>query len=348
VYKRQLPGCKEDSATGPDDEGQAETAFEQKEAVETAAAGLPQDAKLVYIASPKVDESGKAATWTYVYYSPGANTYYEFSVTEDGVEQSTLSIPVSELSQTALPTVLVDSGVALTMAEANGGRNFRERHGDVDLEINLFMVDTTGMNLKKRISGPSADPIPVWEVWYVSEDAEAVAIVHGETGGLIVFQVLFERSQPLTAREAWKAGQARYGEVAVGQVVCVASSMVQPDGHNMNWSFSYKYNGQLRFLGFDGGMMGTPGPSPGGEVNSGWPHLPSGWIASDRALSIASPNGGNAYMASHTVSAIEAYCFPAGKGARGRSVAVWEVFYAVTPSEGLLVEVNATSGSIVQ
>lgn len=125
--------------------------------------------------------------------------------------------------------------------------------------------------------------------------------------------------------------------------------MAHPDGKNVVWAFYYRSGSQLRFIGMDGGILGEPqNPPQESEIRPDWPALPSGWIDSDLVLTVAESNGGAAYRSAHTGLDIELHLFPAGKAVLNRDFAIWEVFYGVTPTQGLGIAMNALTGAVVQ
>ncbi|MBN1892978.1 hypothetical protein JW906_00705 [bacterium] len=340
-----LWNCGKKSIEPVIEQGSARTRFDQ---VEAGVSGLPSDAVLVYVGTNEVSVGGDAGTWTYVYYSTAENQHYGYRTLGDKID-SVEPESAEEMVTTPLPEEWIDSETAIDTAETNGGAAFRNRNTNCAVGMDLLMIDTTSMGLGKAVFPAETPPLPVWEMWYVSDEQEAVSIVNGITGELIVFQVLYERSSPITAREAWNIARTKYLEVSGGVLISVSTSMAHPDGKNVVWAFHYRYDSRLRFIGMDGGVLGQPqDPPQESEVRSDWPALPAGWIDSDAVLTVAESNGGAAYRSTHPSLDIELHLFPAGKAVMNRDFAMWEVFYGVTPTQGFGVAVNALTGAVVQ
>ena len=340
-----LLNCGKKSTEPVIEQESARTRFEQ---IEAGVSDLPADAALVYVTAEEVSTGGNAGAWTYVYYSPAENQHYAYRILGEQITRME-SNPAGNLTTNPLPEELIDSGAAIDTAETNGGAAFRNQNTNCEVGMDLLMIDTTGMGLVKASFQSGTTPFPVWELWYISDEKEAVSIVNGITGELIVFKTLYERSSPITARQAWDIARTKFVEVAGGVLVSVSTSMAHPNGKNVVWAFFYRSGSRLRFIGMDGGVLGEPqDPPQESEIRPDWPSLPTGWIDSDLVLTVAESNGGAAYRAAHTGLDIELHLFPAGKAVMNRDFAMWEVFYGVTPTQGFLVAVNALTGGIVQ
>ncbi|MBN2414614.1 hypothetical protein JXO52_02180 [bacterium] len=342
-------GCGKNS-TGSDDSGRKDLALVRfDEVVQTAGSDLPEDAVLVWVSADEVDAEGKSRVWIYVYYSPGEDEYYQYESSENGVSSSDLTVDPAELSGTALPDTIIDSNVAIALSEANGGTTFRNTYSGTTMQLSLLMVDTTGFGsgtAKAAARGGTVDLLPVWECWYIAPDAEAVALVNGHSGEFIQFLLLFER-EAVTARDGWNNARKRYAEAANGTLVWIGTNGVPANGINMRWVYAYKTASKLRYIDWDDGMLQEPHDPVGGEVTYSWPAVPSGWLNSDAIMAVAESNGGASYRAAHPSVDVEMYLFPAGKTDTQRPVAVWGVFYGITPMQGLGFEINALTGEMI-
>lgn len=338
------------NSTGNDDSGKKDLALVGIDDVRQAAEELPDDAVLVRVSADEVDVDGKSTVWIFVYYSPGADEYYQYQASENGVTATDVTVNPAEMSGEALPDTLIDSNIAIQLAEANGGTAFRNTYSGTTMQLSLLMVDTTGFGsgaAKPASGGRTVDLLPVWEAWYLASDAEAVALVNGHTGEFITFQLLFER-EAVTARDGWAIAKKRYAEAANGTLIWIGTNGVPASGSNMRWVYAYKTASKLRYIDYDGGMLQAPHDQMGGDPTYSWPAVPSNWLDSDQIMAVAESNGGAAYRAAHPSVDVEMYLFPVGKAAVQHPVAVWEVFYGLTPENGWGIAINAVSGAVMQ
>lgn len=348
-----LFGCDGKNATGP--EPDPITARIHYDLVTTAAAELPTDAALVWVRAAGGSALGMAEKWTYVFYSPGENDHFGFEVSGDEVSTITPQPGGGADATDPLPGGWMDSNTALMIVENSGGRDFRLAHENagatVDVQITLYMIDTTGMGLGKQTMAPAADPLPIWEVWYITDAAESVGMVHGLTGEVIVFHQLFARYAPMTAKNTWQSAQLLYPETVGATLLTISTGRVQTDGKNHHWAIHYKTAaGTHRFIGFDGGVFADP-RNPDAEWTSigSWPSVGNGWIDSDAAMGIAEANGGSQYRSHNTIMEIELHLEPAGQNLAPTPVTAWTAFYAKDGGggwAGFRIVINALTGAV--
>jgi hypothetical protein len=100
--------------------------------------------------SEDVDTSGKAETWNYQFMNWETETYVNVHLGMDSV-----SFDMGQGSMTGCNPMdrgWIDSDSAVAIAEANGGRQFRSKYGDIQINAHL--------------SKPSAGPSTVWDIRY--------------------------------------------------------------------------------------------------------------------------------------------------------------------------------------
>ncbi len=101
------------------------------------------DAELVIIMGDELNLDGKAVQWKYVYFSNSASKFYTVSTLGTSI------LPMAEKEEAQFPTESlpanwIDSDSALTVAEVNGGSNFRTIYPNATISAVLFPASAAG------------------------------------------------------------------------------------------------------------------------------------------------------------------------------------------------------------
>ncbi len=160
-------------AAGPADPTQR-TARRALIVAEAAASGWMRDAELIYLENDAaVALDGDSPRWGFLFHSELIDSWRNVAV-ENGrvVHEGPLAFPFAAPD---LPAEWIDSNEAVRLAEAAGGRAFRERSGG-DLENAVL-----SRGVFTAWDGP-----PTWTVVYRSPDRSEYAIVVNAADGSIL------------------------------------------------------------------------------------------------------------------------------------------------------------------
>ena len=117
-----------------------------------------EDAQLFYVSSLSCDTTGKSTKWVYIYQSASQQKNYEFWFENGNLHWEDVTIPYE--NNLPIPESWIDSDSAITVAEENGGKNFRETHDDAFIQMDLTSEWANVEETETRI---------VWHIQYVSD-----------------------------------------------------------------------------------------------------------------------------------------------------------------------------------
>ncbi|MBD3383607.1 T9SS type A sorting domain-containing protein [candidate division KSB1 bacterium] len=151
-------------------------ALDNRDTADGAAQAWASDAVLMAITNHQstVEPGGRAPMWGYIYYSANNDTAQVFIFAED---QLVFAGPFEHMQPglQPLPAQIIDSDVALTVAENNGGEQYRNAHSDIGIQAGV----AKGLN-------PAYADKAVWQINYYSSDAAPLTIyIDAETGDVL-------------------------------------------------------------------------------------------------------------------------------------------------------------------
>ncbi|NOZ60441.1 MAG: T9SS type A sorting domain-containing protein [Calditrichaeota bacterium] len=296
------------------------------------------DAVLIHVGpgSP-LPPDGKSSIWAYSYYSPSQNTgriFYAMVAGPISSENLSARLPSNE----ALPENWIDSDVATAAAEANGGSAYRSRNP------NAIMVGNTSKNMLEYYGRPSK---AVWRFVYGSYSEttmfifiDAVSGAHLSTKTDVATDARFN----LEAANFCAQGFAPDAELTF--VMNNTGSLDEQGRSSDSWLFSYYSSNKDDFISYQiiAGQVVFVYPFNGSPFAS-QDALPTNWMNSSQAVSIADAHGGSAYRGENVpVQGFltknfqsESYDVPAG-------TAVWLIQYLDTDFSVLI---DAVTGEVI-
>ena len=274
------------------------TAQEKVSLADNAVHAIATDAKLILVMGDDVSLKGETSRWKYFYKSESKNKLYEFWY--DGgslVQKSTIShwedFHVS-LGMHALPESWIDSDNAISIAESNGGSNFRTANG------NQASIEMTLLPSAIGSSGGVAPLYPnsVWWINYRSNDNYFTVILDAVTGAILDY----ERT---TAKELYPYIDTLAKEiVSDAKLFKVTGRLVDTNGKSGEWNYEFhSLSQQITFSFYNmGGRLGKnfDFTEPPDHIYSDFFEIPDSWMNSDSAITMAESRGGNQFRENHS------------------------------------------------
>jgi hypothetical protein len=273
------------------------TAREKLSEVENAVAQLVSGAELIFVTTVEdVSLDGKVHQWMYFFKSRSQRMLYEIWYLDGTV---TRHEPISSFEEfqvrlnfKTLPPPWIDSDAAVAVAEANGGSEFRQANGN---QYAIAMQLLPPMQIA---------PFALWALGYRSQDTYLNILVNAVTGEF------YELPRP-TAREYFEQVNSRAVALADdAQLIYVNTNELDLTGESDHWTYLYQSPGQQTLYEFsvvNEMIIQSPeitNENPG--VFLGIQPLPSDWIDSDLAISLAEADGGELYRQTYNVYQIVA------------------------------------------
>ncbi len=151
-------------------------ALHHRDMADGAAQAWQSDAVLMGITNHQstVEPGGLAPMWAYIYYSANADTSQVY-IFANGQLIFAGPFEHAQPGLQPLPAQVIDSDAALTVAENNGGEQYRNAHSNIGIQAGA----AKGLN-------PAFPNKAVWQINYYSSDAAPLTIyVDAETGELL-------------------------------------------------------------------------------------------------------------------------------------------------------------------
>ena len=254
-----------------------ETARSRLTDIETAAQSWSSDAGLVAVHSEYISTSGQSFGWSYLFYSPLFNQFQEFFTFGDMVMSEAFD-DMFEPDSTALPDVWVDSDSAASLAESNGGSDFRTNFVDAEVYASLeyFYLyhpeDSLGptaqyhqsffpskLHYSKRLylsienfTNETISDLAVWRFNYWSEETMKYLNIeiNAETGTLLASDAHSNLEAADLAAENWSLD---------AELIKIRSeSELSPEGLSTVWGFVYhstSLDTALEFIAVSGTVL---------------------------------------------------------------------------------------------
>ena len=209
------------------------------EVLTIAQAEAPDAALLGLIGDAVSPTTGASTGWFYVFES--AQNENIFAIIRSGEDVSEI-VPLSEfppevadmITPGEIPSTWLDSDLALSVAEANGGAEFRSTYPDANITATLLGIPSTEM------LDLDLPPIPaLWMFTYSSlDDQSAAASIH-IVDALFGFHIELE---PSTARQNLDvAGEAAMDYSADAQLISVSTLLPDFDSNGLASIWMYTY-----------------------------------------------------------------------------------------------------------
>lgn len=263
------------------------------------------DAQLVAIYSDELNTAGQAIGWSYIYYSQSLDTFKQIFVfgnliVSGGFEDDHLPDVMP------LPQIWVDSDAAMTVAEQNGGGDFRIQYSDAEVEASLqyfqlYHDDPPGMtNTVRKIVTPNLKinkddmlaNLAVWNFnyWSNSQEMWLGIEVNAETGNLLASDALSNIDAARQSALQWASDAA---------LVNIRNERdVNSQGLGTVWGYvfySANLDTALQFIAVSGTVLATE------ELQYGVPSLdplPQNLCSSADAIALAQVESAN-FRAQH-------------------------------------------------
>ncbi len=331
--------------------------------VEIIAQDWASDATLTVVDAGEVDAGGEAVAWNYIFSSEAQAAYHGWvaiSGTIFPIDLDAFQFPDSS----SLPIDWIDSDSAATVAEANGGTDFRADFPDVETWAGLHPFFGPPSNLSANSSifkwlpdhdfpqrfgaraaqnaaGSAEEPAAIWFFGYYSHEHDKFwdVAVDALTGDLLF------SSTPNSARERLPAAEDAAAEwSADAELIEVGSYDIGPDGLAPDWKFifySASKDSVLKVHSYHDGAHRDVRPSH--DMPSHEP-LPPDWIDSPDAAAVAEANSDNfrdRHPDEHWVNAELSRFYPGGQ-------AIWRFEFGVDhDSDQLTVGIDAVTGDLL-
>jgi len=296
---------------------------------------------LVSPAAP-LEINGVAAGWVYVFYSSSKGQYRNFYATSQGPIGSEAQTMAQPPSNEPLPTGWINSDIAMAVAEANGGGNYRAANS------NVLVVGSVSKNILSYYGEPSK---AVWRFLYGSSTSSHFIIyVDAESGAFI------PQSDPIltTARYNLEAADyivAGFSNDAALTYVMNNIGTIASDGTADGWLFTYYSAAKDSFVSYQI-MSGYPAmiwDFDGGLGSKD--ELPENWLNSDQVISIADANGGTQFRTSYGDARVQGLLtlnYPGGNYQISPETPVWRIQYSTSLADTfLIVLIHALNGAII-
>lgn len=343
------------------------TARQRFAAAQALASASFGEAHPVAAISSQISAAGESGIWIYLFYSRPRAKY--FSVFATSAVMAPVVFTEEPPDTAALPLNWINSATASSVAENNGGREFRAAHEDVYAQAVLGSFDfstqqpsghapsaiTHGWNPQthrrdKLFAGPFAarqqSLRPAWVFQYSSETAaDFLTIIldalTGEIIGTFPPRGTSARFNLNAANQAMQTWAADAELVMLG----LHQSQLTPQGEAAMWFFIYHSasldSEQVVFLS-NGNVLGQGSIwQPPSEIA-----LPVDWIDSPLAMLTAESHGGSQYRAANQNVTVTGF-LSRGLLQHDPQRAVWGIDYTSSASSPLTIFVDALTGVVV-
>ncbi|MDZ7310398.1 MAG: T9SS type A sorting domain-containing protein, partial [candidate division KSB1 bacterium] len=349
------------------------TARQRYSEAQMVAQNWSSDAHAVLVGAPEILVSGESGFWVYVFYSRVRSGY--LGILASSAFLAPFAWQDEPPDTTGLPNNWIDSNVAADSAEAHGGSNFRMIHADAAATAFLGNFDFGDQALAAHTHTPPVPKFgllrqphrlakdlafsfqkatrpqsarPLWVFQYRSEATGDFLMVFLDaiTGEFIEPP----GPRPTTARvnlEAANQAAQTWALDAVLVMLGTHQSNLSPTGEAMMWFFVY-YSASLdsvQVFFFSNGIILGQGPLSWEPPSKS--ALPSNWIDSGPAISVAEVRGGSQYRATNQNVWVN------GSVSRGilpgqPERAVWGFDYTSSTAGQLTIYVDAVTGTGVE
>jgi hypothetical protein len=319
------------------------------------ALGLTPDSRMTAVISGRVDVDGRSRMWSYLYFHPVSQNWTLIMVYGNILIAGQIEQFISGTDP--LPSLWLDSDTVMTLAEANGGTDFRVAHPDCKIEC--FLVSGLGSGIFKPSgqmsrfeSGPGnirlpripegirrAPPSVWWMVNYASEtsDEEKMVIIHAVTGFVLgPTTAEYSLESAIDTVKTWSSDVVPMG--------VASSDSLGLDGKSDAWFqlfYSPGKDSSIMALSYWGVVMRLDAyPGHVGSSSA----LPHGWMDSDAAVVKSQEYGGHEFWNTHYVRSMDASLITTGPP----DTTIWTINYNVLyNSMTLTVRINALTGDLI-
>ncbi len=264
------------------------TAKQRLTTVDSLAAISATDARLVKIVSPAVDPTGHSYYWSYVYTSALNNSFYEFILFGSQLllknNQFEATDPLLYSDIPALPRAWIDSDSALTVAEQNGGKEFRNQNSNNHIDVLLITIEQE-LPIER----------PTWFIFYTDPNgAELRPSVDALIG------TTYNNLPRATARQRFsKIDSLAHNISDDAHLVYARGNLMDEKGSSDRWRYIYEsasLDSLMEFWSL-GGHAVFAGKVTLAGIQPDMPAILDDWIDSDSALILAEKQGGQDFRA---------------------------------------------------
>ena len=300
-----------------------------------AAAAWAEDAALIMVGNhaSQITAEGEALMWFFVFHSANLDSEQVFFLSETnllGQGQLGWEPP----SRTPLPENWIDSNVAMAVAEANGGSQYRANDPDT-----VWVRGSVSFGLL-----PGLPDRVVWGFEYSSGYQSPLSIyVDAITGELVTGP-----KQEITARgrlqEVKQQAQLWASDAAL--IFVGPTAPVAPDGTCFAWAYAFRSLSQGGLRVFYAGGLGPISSEVPVNPPPSILALPENWIDSNVAVGVVESNFGN-FRQQHPDAIIQAM-LSCGLLPLNQGRAIWKItYYSAADAAILIRDVDALTGDIV-
>ena len=350
-----------------------QTARDPYPSVLTVAQTWAADARLIQLGGDALDPNGNSLFWRYVFYSPSLLTYRLWAALGNIVSNVSPDSGDMFTDTSAVSENWLNSDVIISIAEANGGNQFRQEHSDADVSAFLGQLSfedggngssshnlDSGINMKfsskvrkvfsvrdnAHFSSFALDQsieLPVvWFVQYYSNmnNDFFMMIIDAVSGELL--------SAPTTAAVSEQNAQNVALQWAPDAELWMISSFDNLDtsGKSTYWNCIY-YSASLdsfhSVLNWGQIIINEGDP---GFIPSNTSAVEMGWIDSDTTIAEAEANGGAAYRNNNQDVFVYGTLSRWSLGP-GPELTIWEFDYNSSNAPPLQILVNALTGNVI-
>jgi hypothetical protein len=277
--------------------------------VDSIAKNIASDAKLIFVYTGFSDENGKAGRWNYFYKSFAKNELMQFFTTKKKIYKNhEIAGPVTSqalLEFTPIPDFWIDSDLAVSEAEKDGGKNYRENN--VDWYIEAFLQ---------------------WDDYSEQANWRIVYYPAGQS-----YEIKAHNYDEITAHEIWDKIDSFANQISSdGKLIFIVSDDVETGGKSSQWHYIFemgdKKTFEIRTLGknlFQPLYPKFPNNNPGSKA------FPDLWFDSDLALAKAEEMGGKEFMNTHEnvniTMNLHAFSQKSGLGNSEYLEGIWNIYY---------------------
>jgi hypothetical protein len=353
-----------------------QTARDPYPSVLTVAQTWAADARLIQLGGDALDPNGNSLFWRYAFYSPSSMTYRIWMVLGNTVANVPPDSGDMFTDTSAVSENWLNSDVIMSIAEANGGSQFRQEHSDADAGAFLGQLSfendrngssshnlDSGINIKfsskvrkvfsaedniyfsSLTSDQSIDLPVVWGVQYYSnrDNVSQFMIIDAESGELL--------SAPTTAALAEQhAVPVAQSWAADAKLLSIsnhngAGSFVDLMGKTQSWACFYYSpaldSSHIVFVMGQLPLFEQPGGIPPDTAT-----VANGWLDSDVTVAEAEANGGTAYRNSNQdvllFASLSRWFF-----GQNPELTIWQFNYTSSNAPPLQILVNAITGNVI-
>ena len=290
------------------------TAREYLDEVNAAARAVTADAELIQVLADKLKLDGTSTEWKYLYQSNANQTMYRFLLSESQVSQldEIGDLPTHiYLGMPSLPDKWLDSYIAITLAEADGGEAYRQGQPEYQIVAELSHNDGWGKvmwAMDYRIPGDC-------QIFF------AEAVLQSNTAREYLFMVHAEATD----------------YVPNAELVYIRSDDVNPDGTANIWKYVYEWAQRQTFYEFwtlGDQIVQFDLTITDVALQHGMTPMPLSWYDSDYALTRSEDAGGSQFRSDNADWNIEASIYMPPSTMKEASdtgnSARWSVNYSAT------------------